>query len=163
MAAVNASDRDLATVLAEQGETNLDGLHEELDDVAAVVDDLRAVFALTDRDRAAARLNELLARHGAVPQLVRHEGWDWHLHADRVDDTWANWLASSAALALAARLAARDDVPWGTCADRDCDRAFLDDGHGARRRYCSPTCATRERVRRHRRAHAHPGADVVER
>ncbi len=147
--------------MRQHGETDLTGLEGEADRFTAVLADLRAVFATTDRDEAAARLNELLARHGAVPQLVRHQGWDWHVHVDRVDDTWSNWLASSAAMALALRLVERAGVPWGRCAAAGCGRCFLDDGQGGGRRYCSPTCATRERVRRHRAAVSRraPGTD----
>lgn len=153
VALVNAAPIDIPDVLRQGGETDLAGLDDELEPFCAVLAALRAVFAETDRDEAATRLNALLARHGAVPQLVRHEGWDWHLHVDLVDDTWTNWLASSAALALAQRLVERPGVPWGVCAADGCGRAFLDDGHGGGRRHCSTTCATRERVRRHRAAH----------
>jgi hypothetical protein len=147
---VNAAPGDLAGVLRAHGETDLTGLDAETAELAAVVAELRAVLHLSDRDQAAAALNALLARHGAVPQLVRHEGWDWHVHVDRIDDTWTNWLGSSGAMALALRLAARPGVPWGICADDACGRAFLDDGHGGARRHCSTRCATRQRVRRHR-------------
>jgi|SRR5829696_17137 len=147
---VNAAPRDMATVLRAHGETDLAGLDSEAEGLASVVVSLRAVLTTTDRDQAAGALNVLLARHGAVPQLVRHEGWDWHVHVDRVDDSWSNWLASSSAMALALRLASRPGVPWGVCADEACGRAFLDDGHGGGRRHCSARCATRQRVRRHR-------------
>ncbi len=30
--------------------------------------------------RAAELVNAMLAESGAVPQLVRHGEWDWHLH-----------------------------------------------------------------------------------
>ncbi len=149
---VNADPADIPAVLHQHGETDLTGLDGEADEFAAVLRELRTVFATTDRDEAAERLNELLARHGAVPQLVRHQGWDWHVHVDRVDDTWANWLASAAAMALALRLVERPGVPWGVCAAAGCARCFLDEGRGGGRRHCSPTCATRERVRRHRAA-----------
>lgn len=149
---VNADPADVLEVLRQHGETDLSGFDGEADQFAAVLGELRAVLATTDRDEAAERLNELLAWHGAVPQLVRHQGWDWHVHVDRVDDSWTNWLASSAAMALALRLVERPGVPWGVCAAAGCGRCFLDDGLGGGRRHCSPTCATRERVRRHRAA-----------
>jgi predicted RNA-binding Zn ribbon-like protein len=158
---VNAAPEDVASVLRAHGETDLTGLDAESSQLATVVAKLRDVLAMTDRDQAAAALNVLLARHGAVPQLVRHEGWDWHVHVDRIDDSWSNWLGSSAAMALALRLAARPGVPWGICADEACGRAFLDDGQGGGRRHCSSRCATRQRVRRHRasrRAGARMGA-----
>jgi len=147
---VNAEPADVPAVLVAHGETNLTGLAAEREQLHGVLAELRALLAITDRSEAAVRLNSLLTRHATIPQLVRHEGWDWHLHVDRVDDTWSNWLASSAALALAGRLTARSNVPWGTCAAHGCARAFLDDGHGGTRRYCSPVCATRQRVRDHR-------------
>ena len=35
-----------------------------------------------DRDEAAVEVNAMLARcHGALPYLMRHDGFDWHLHA----------------------------------------------------------------------------------
>ena len=84
---------------------------------------------------------------------MRHEGWDWHVHVDRADDApWDEWLASSAALALATLLAGSLELPWGECAAAGCRRVYVHDGRGDPRRYCSTTCATRERVRRHRAA-----------
>jgi predicted RNA-binding Zn ribbon-like protein len=109
------------------------------------------VLVTTDRDAAAERLNALLDRHAGRPRLVRHEGWDWHVHADVTDDApWAAWLASSAALALATMLAGSASLPWGECRSDGCGRSFVHDGRGGERRYCSARCSTRERVRRHR-------------
>jgi len=111
--------RDLAPAIVEVlesfGERDVRLGPDEVDGIVAMCGRLRAVFVAADRDAAAAMLNELLARYAAAPRLVRHEGWDWHVHVDRADDApWDEWLASSAA--------------------------------------CSATCATRERVRRHRAA-----------
>src|SRR5262245_29471514 len=56
---------------------------------AAGKDELGAVRAVrpilyellsADRDRAAELVNELLLESRTVPQLVRHDDWDWHLH-----------------------------------------------------------------------------------
>ena len=36
-------------------------------------------------------VNAMLARAKALPQLQRHDHWDWHLHAvdpDRPEDIW---------------------------------------------------------------------------
>jgi hypothetical protein len=142
--------RALGAVLEAHGEHDVALTRREARDLADVCRRLRAILVAPSRDDAADGLNALLADFGAPPRLVHHGGWDWHLHVDAGDDaSWAAWLASSAALALATRLAASDTVPWGECSAR-CGRVFVHDGRGGARRYCSPTCATRERVRRHR-------------
>jgi predicted RNA-binding Zn ribbon-like protein len=142
--------RAIDAVLEAHGEHDVALSKREARDVATVCQRLRAILVATSRDDAAVGLNALLVDFGAPPRLVRHEGWDWHVHVDAGDDApWTAWLASSAALALATRLAGSDTVPWGEC-DAGCGRVFVHDGRGGTRRYCSPTCATRERVRRHR-------------
>jgi hypothetical protein len=154
VALVNLDDRSAAStaaVLESFGETDVALVADEVVAIGAVLDRLRDVFAAPDRDIAAGLLNALLAENAGPPRLVRHEGWTWHLHVDRADDApWSEWLASSAALALATRLAASDGVPWGVCAADSCSNAFVHDGRGGERRWCSTTCASRERVRRHR-------------
>ena len=149
--------RDLAPAIVEVlesfGERDVRLGPDEVDGIVAMCGRLRAVFVAADRDAAAAMLNELLARYAAAPRLVRHEGWDWHVHVDRADDApWDEWLASSAALALATLLTGSPGLPWGECASAGCRRVYVHDGRGDPRRYCSATCATRERVRRHRAA-----------
>src|SRR5690242_11059044 len=41
---------------------------------------LRELF-LAERDHAVEIVNEMLAKAQALPQLARHDNWDWHLHA----------------------------------------------------------------------------------
>ena len=61
--------------------------------------------------------------YAGPPRLVRHEGWDWHVHVDRGDDApWAAWLAASAALALATRLASPATACRGASAPPRCGR-----------------------------------------
>lgn len=151
-----SGDRDglrarLEATLVEQGEPDVSGVAAELDALTEVARRLRAVLAEDDRDRAALRLNALLADHATVPQLARHGGWDWHVHADGgADAPWATWFGASAALALAELLCDHAELPWGICESPPCERAYTHDGRGARRRCCSTACATRARVRRHR-------------
>lgn len=144
---------NVAAVLEQHGERDVTVTPAEAAGVAAVAERLRAALVTTDRDVAATVLNELLAVHAAPPRLVRHTGWDWHLHVDATDDApWDEWLASSAALALASMLVGSTELPWGECSAAGCERVYVHDGRGDRRRYCSTRCATRERVRRHRAA-----------
>jgi predicted RNA-binding Zn ribbon-like protein len=125
----------------------------------AVAGELHAVFAATDTAAAAGSLNKLLARTAAPPQLSDHGKTPWHIHFDPGGSaSWAQWLATSSALALAALLSSRQSPPGGLCASASCRRPFADLGRGAARRYCSARCASRARVAAHRRARqAAPG------
>ncbi|TNC23953.1 CGNR zinc finger domain-containing protein [Amycolatopsis alkalitolerans] len=113
---------------------------------------LREIFAARDVDQAAESLNAALAEYACPPRLTTHGGtFAWHLHADSSDDTpWGEWLLTSSCLALAFLLTERQAPPGGLCAAPGCGRSFVDTGRGSPRRYCSPRCATRERVAAHR-------------
>lgn len=140
----------VAEVLARWGDEPDAALRRELDEVLAVIARLGDVVGVTDVGDAAGALNEMFELFAGPPRLVNEPGWGWHLHVDRPDAGWAGWLAASSAMALAALLSDRGRVPWGRCAAEGCDRPFLDHGRRAPQRFCSPPCATRERVRRHR-------------
>ncbi|QHF98780.1 hypothetical protein DEH18_24005 [Streptomyces sp. NHF165] len=145
----------LAALLSRHGETEHD-LAElstaEADELRSAVAELsRRVLSEADPDRAAEALNALLERCGARPRLSRHDGHAWHLHVDRGDDaSWADWFTATGALALAQLLSVQGRTAWGECAAEGCRTLFLDTGPGARRRYCSATCASRTRVAAHR-------------
>ncbi|MGF7236501.1 MAG: CGNR zinc finger domain-containing protein, partial [Frankia sp.] len=68
--------------------------------------------------------------------------------------TWTSWFAGSSALAFARLMVDRQVKPGGLCAAVGCGTPFADLGRGDPRRYCSPRCATRERVAAHRRRQA---------
>src|SRR5215212_7755987 len=57
-----------------------DGDEAELARLRALRPVLRELLT-TDRDRAAELVNTMLADADALPQLVRHHGLDWHIHA----------------------------------------------------------------------------------
>ncbi len=110
------------------------------------------MFAAPDVASAASVLNALFAAYARPPRLTDHEdGYGWHLHIDAADDgPWGAWLVTSSALGLASLLAERQDVPGGLCASPACGKPFAHTGGGSRRKFCSPRCATRERVAAHR-------------
>lgn len=123
---------------------------DQIDDVASVIREIGRFIEITDTAEAAATLNGWLATAATAPRLVHEPGWGWHLHADPVDADWAAWLSASSALAFAVVLADHARPLWGRCAAPGCRRPFLDRGRRSPQQFCSPTCATRERVRRHR-------------
>ncbi|WP_033259551.1 MULTISPECIES: CGNR zinc finger domain-containing protein [Kitasatospora] len=123
----------------------------ELRDAARQLADL---LAEPDPDAAAAALNATLAAHAVAPRLSRHDGHAWHLHVDRADAGWGEWLLASSALALAQLLTEHGRPVWGECAAPGCRTLHLGPGPGSPRRYCSPACASRTRVAEHRRRRA---------
>jgi predicted RNA-binding Zn ribbon-like protein len=114
--------------------------------------ELRDVFTATGTAEAAGRINRLLTAHARPPRLTAHGGQaSWHVHVDSRDDArWGEWFLTSSCLALALLLAERQAPPAGICASPSCGKPFVNIGRGSVRRYCSPTCGTRERVAAHR-------------
>jgi predicted RNA-binding Zn ribbon-like protein len=108
------------------------------------------------RDEAAATLNRLLREHTGPLRLTSHGGsTPWHPHLDRDDNApWDEWLLASSCMALTVLVRDRQCPPGRICASPTCQNAFITQGSGPERRYCSRRCATRERVAAHRRSHS---------
>lgn len=141
--------RDL---LQEFGESNPDLKTRDIADLRRSAQEVLAVFAASDMASTAAHINALLARYAVAPRLTAHDRTPWHLHVDPSDDApWGTWFAASSAMALAILASEKQRPPGGLCAAASCGRPFVDLGKGGGRRYCSPRCATRERVASHRR------------
>jgi len=152
---IPVSTSEVASVLRDHGEPEPVELTDtDIAQMRAVARDLRAVFAAPSTAAAADCLNSLLRRAAGPPRLSDHDNTAWHIHIDPDDAApWAQWLATSSAMALATLLTERQAPPGGLCAAQDCGRPFTDFGRGAPRRYCSPRCASRTRVFAYRRAH----------
>ena len=124
----------------------------DLNELKVVANKLHTIFATQDIDEAAKLLNALLSEYANAPRLTSHGDTPWHLHVDSNDHaSWAEWFAASSALGLAALLAEKQYNPGGLCASLVCGRPFIDSGKGGGRTYCSPRCATRERVATYRK------------
>jgi predicted RNA-binding Zn ribbon-like protein len=125
-----------------------------LDELKEVSRKLYVVFEVGDVESAATTLNVILGEYARAPRLSRHGDNPWHLHVDSGDHApWAEWFAASSALALATLLAEKQRNPCGLCVSPACGRPFIDLGKGGGRKYCSPKCATRERVAAYRKKH----------
>jgi CGNR zinc finger len=136
-----------ADVLRAAGEPGqLDGIDAEAGALAAVLEELYAIFAAADATEAARLLNAGLARHTAPLRLVEEPGAAWHLHAEPPgDDSWSGWFAATSLLALAVHFAAHGTAAWGICAARGCRHVYVRSGPGRPRSTCSPGCATKKR------------------
>jgi len=121
--------------------------------------DLAAVRALrapmrrlltSDRDTAAALVNAMLAEHRAVPRLVRHDGWDYHVHASDDDAPFADRVAVESAMAMVDVVRADEMGRLSICADDTCDGVVLDLSRNRSRRFCSVACGNRVAVAAYR-------------
>ncbi|SEE62393.1 CGNR zinc finger domain-containing protein [Jiangella alba] len=108
----------------------------------------RVVDAPTSGERIEA-LNRLLARGTAHPRISLHNGPP-HVHFRPDDVPPERQFAAITAFGLAWFLTQRGLHRLGRCAAPDCDVAFADVTRNGRQRYCSPRCANRQAVRRHR-------------
>ncbi|WP_335939833.1 CGNR zinc finger domain-containing protein [Streptomyces sp. PTD5-9] len=125
-----------------------DATAEEVREAAAAI---AGILDTKDEDRAAEAINTLLDRYPARPRLVRLPQRPWSLHTRAPRDARpAQWLLSTAALALALWFSERGYCAWGRCAAPGCDRYFIDTGRRSPQRYCSTRCGTRVRVAAHR-------------
>jgi len=104
-----------------------------------VFDDLRR----GGTDAAAARLNDLLARHPAHPHLAREEDGRWRLHHHPVDAALVPMWTAICSEGLARMLSAGFGDRLGTCEAPGCARVFVDQSKNASRRFCSTTCQNR--------------------
>jgi predicted RNA-binding Zn ribbon-like protein len=121
----------------------------ELDSVRALRPVLRELL-LADRDRAAELVNGLLAEAQALPQLLRHDGLDWHIHAVPADAPLARRVAVEAAMAMIDVIRLDEVSRLAVCVDDHCEGLVLDLSRNRSRRYCSTTCANRNAVAAYR-------------
>ncbi len=121
----------------------------ELEAVRELRPRLRTLLT-SDRDTAATLVNELLAETHALPQLARHSGYDWHIHAVAMDAPVATRIAVETAMAMVDVIRADEMSRLDVCADPDCDGVVLDLSRNRSRRFCSTTCGNRAAVAAYR-------------
>jgi predicted RNA-binding Zn ribbon-like protein len=126
-----------------------DGDDAELRAVHALRPVLRELL-LSERDDAAELVNRLLAEARAVPQLRRHDGLDWHIHAVPNDAPLDRRIAVETAMAMVDLIRADELSRLSVCADERCEGLVLDLSRNRSRRYCSTTCANRNAVAAYR-------------
>src|SRR5262245_39358121 len=102
-----------------------DGDEAELESLRALRPALRELLT-AERDHAAELINELLADAQAVPQLRRHDGLDWHIHAVPSDAPLARRAAVEVAMAMIDVIRADELSRLAVCADDRCDGLVLD-------------------------------------
>jgi predicted RNA-binding Zn ribbon-like protein len=117
----------------------------ELDEVRALRHRLRRLWEL-DEDALVTAVNTILRAAHALPQLVRHDGWDYHLHATDPRASLADRMAVEAAMAFVDVIRAGELDRLRVCGADDCDDVLVDLSKNRSRRYCSATCSSRVNV-----------------
>jgi predicted RNA-binding Zn ribbon-like protein len=121
----------------------------ELDAVRRLRPRLERLWEMSEDD-AADLVNTLLREASALPRLVKHDGWDYHLHATPPDAPLADRMAVEAAMAFADVIRSRQLERLRLCAADDCSNVHIDLSKNRSRRFCSTSCANRTNVAAYR-------------
>lgn len=158
VALVNSADtadpqvelEQLTTLLYESGYTGVLARDEaEMAQVRALRPELRRLLT-AERDQAVQIVNQILREARALPQLVRHDDTDWHLHAVEDNRPLAERIAVETAMAMVDVIRADEMSRLDVCADPDCEGIVLDLSRNRSRRFCSPACGNRAAVAAYR-------------
>jgi predicted RNA-binding Zn ribbon-like protein len=117
----------------------------ELEQVRALRPTLRRLWGL-DEDKVVGAVNRLLADANALPQLVRHDGWGYHLHATSPQAPLADRMAVEAAMAFVDVVRQQELDRLRVCDADDCYDVHVDLSKNRSRRYCSTACSNRVNV-----------------
>jgi predicted RNA-binding Zn ribbon-like protein len=118
---------------------------EELAQVRALRPVLRRLWEL-DEDGVVHLVNDMLAGSHALPQLVRHGEWDYHLHATSPEAPLADRMAVEAAMALVDVVRQGELDRLRVCDADDCNDVVVDLSKNRSKRYCGTTCSNRVNV-----------------
>ena len=153
----SALEPDTLTTVAELDgvwdEFGYTGRHDrtraELDAVRAIRPRLRALLT-ADRDDAVDLVNQMLSEARAVPQLRRHDDFDWHIHAIDEQAPLDTRILVETAMAMIDVVRADEMSRLAVCADDTCEGLVLDLSRNRSRRFCSTTCGNRNAVAAYR-------------
>jgi predicted RNA-binding Zn ribbon-like protein len=103
-----------------------------------------------DEADAVTIVNGLLREGRALPQLVKHDTWDYHLHATSPDAPLAERMAVEAAMAMTDVIRMKELSRLRVCAGQDCCRVLVDLSKNRSRRFCDAGCGNRANVAAYR-------------
>jgi predicted RNA-binding Zn ribbon-like protein len=145
------SAADLDQFLAAEGFTGSRTRDDtELASVRRLRQELAALWR-AEEGSAVETVNRLLRDANALPQLVKHDDWDWHLHATTPEAPLVDRMSTEAAMALADVIRGKEMDRMRICESDDCDAAVLDLSRNRSKRYCDTgNCANRAHVAAYR-------------
>jgi len=145
-----ATIQDLDRFVATWGWT---GRHcrdeDELRQVRQLRPRLRRIWEV-DEDEVVGIVNGLLREFRALPQLVRHDEWDYHLHATSSEAPLAARMAVDAAMALVDVVRGGELARLRICQAHDCSDVVIDLSKNRSKRFCESGCGNRMAVAAYR-------------
>lgn len=104
-----------------------------------------------DEDHLVEGVNRLLRDARALPQLLKHDHWDWHLHATTRDAQLKDRLGTEAAMALVDVIRSKAIDRMRVCSAVNCNSVILDLSRNRSKRYCDTgNCANRTHIAAYR-------------
>ena len=128
------------------------GDQDELEAARALRPRLRRLWQL-DEDGVVDAVNAMLREARALPELVRHDGRDYHLHATPPDAPLVDRMAVEAAMAFVDVVRQKQLDRLRVCGAGDCAGVVVDLSKNRSRRYCSVSCSNRVHVAAFRARH----------
>jgi predicted RNA-binding Zn ribbon-like protein len=117
----------------------------ELAEVRALRPRLRRWWEV-DEDELVELVNGMLRETRALPQLVAHDGWTYHVHATTPQAPLAERMAVEAAMAVVDVVRLGELDRFQLCQADRCRGVLVDLSKNRSRRYCSASCANRTNV-----------------
>jgi len=128
-----------------------DRTHDEAE-LAAVRElrpQLRRIWESTE-DEVVEIVNDLLRESRALPQLVKHDGWSYHLHATPDAAPLATRMAVEAAMALTDVIRVGELSRLRICESPTCLDVVVDLSKNRSKRFCEGGCGNRAAVAAYR-------------
>lgn len=132
-------------------------LRRDTAEVEAVRDIRARLRQLWDVDRVGAvpLVNEMLRDGHALPRLVIHDGYDWHIHATSDDAPLATRILVEAAMAFVDVIRSDEYDRVRVCSADDCESVYIDYSKNGSKRYCDTgNCGNRMNVNAYRQRKA---------
>lgn len=104
----------------------------------------------SDEDEVVATVNALLREANALPQLVKHDGWSYHLHATPQDAPLASRMAVEAAMAFIDVVRTGELGRLRVCEYPGCGNVLVDLSKNRSKRFCDAGCGNKAAVSAYR-------------
>lgn len=114
----------------------------DLDQVRRVRDRIRTLWD-ADLEQAVELVNALLRDGRALPQLVIHEPFGWHIHGTDSDAPIAVRMAVDTGMAMVDVIRTDTLDRLRLCEREDCDNVLVDLTKNQSRKFCDTACANR--------------------
>ena len=119
---------------------------------------LRELWSV-DRTAAVPLVNAMLRDGQALPQLVIHDGFDWHIHATEPDAPLSVRMLVESAMAFVDVIRSDQWDRVRRCEADDCEAVYIDFSKNGSKRYCDTgNCGNRMNVIAYRRRKAEESA-----